>query len=116
MFLRESNSLTKLLRGLKGATGQLESRPIVPQALATELGGLWETLSLYNKRQIQEQVARDCQTLASVIEVIAQNGNERALGNTSLGRQLETGKRQPQTTLEVMRWIHGYFARKHSRT
>lgn len=115
MLLRETNAVTALLDGLNRASEQLENTALDADILRTELDSLWDTLSLYNKRQIQESLARNCQYLSSVIAIIAQNGSERALGNTNIGRQLETGKRQPQTTLDAMRWIHGYFARKHMR-
>ncbi len=115
MLLRETNAITHLLQGLQRASTQLEKTPPSPTALLAELNSLWDALSLYHKRQIQDQLAQSCQQLAGAIEVMASHANDRLFGNTNLTRQLETGKRQPQTALEALRWIHGYFAHKHTR-
>ena len=47
---------------------------------------------------------------------MTERANNRVLSNGSVGRQLEIGLRQPASALEALRWIHGYFARKHVRT
>ncbi|NDJ77798.1 MAG: hypothetical protein GYB65_16230 [Chloroflexi bacterium] len=116
MFLRETDAITRLLAGLQMAFEDANVASITPQILRAELASLWGTLSLYNQRQIQQQLAEDCQHLADVILVMAGRVNERVLSNSGLGRQLETGQRQPHTTLEALRWIYGYFTRKHVRT
>jgi hypothetical protein len=90
--------------------------PITPKALAGELDSLWQTLSLYNQRKIQDQFAQDCQYLAEVIGIMSDRTKARILSDSGLGRELETGQRQPRSALEAMRWINGYFARKHIRT
>lgn len=115
MFLRETNAITELLQGLQWVSEQLRTRAVDAQALRAELNSLWDTISLYNKRRIQDQLARNSQQLTDVIEVMAQHASERVLGDSGIARQLEQGKRQPQSAVETMRWIHGYFARKHSR-
>jgi hypothetical protein len=116
MFLRETDAITRLLEGLQTAFQGKNTPQVVPEALRTELDSLWGTLSLYNQRRIQDQLAQDCQHLAEVIGVTSDRGSERVLSDGGVGRQLETGQRQPQTALEALRWINGYFARKHIRT
>jgi hypothetical protein len=116
MFLRETEAITKLLDGLQVAFHIAGDVPINPKALAGELDSLWQTLSLFNQRKIQDQFAQDCQYLAEVIGIMADRTKSRILSDSGLGRELETGQRQPRTALEAMRWINGYFARKHIRT
>ncbi|WP_119072524.1 hypothetical protein [Aggregatilinea lenta] len=113
MFLRETDTMVHLLEGLNTAYKGKRFAGVPPVALASELDSLWGTLSLYNQRRVQEQFAADCQNLAAVIDLIADSATERVLGSSGLPQQLETGQRQPRNALEALRWIHGYFARKH---
>ncbi len=115
MILRETNAITRLLNGLQVAFEQQDPSQLSSQVLAAELNSLWDSLSLFNQRQIQEPFARGCQQLADVIGVMADSANDRIVSDGGLARQLETGQRQPRTSLETLRWIHGYFARKHTR-
>ena len=115
MLLRESTVIARLLRGLQTAFRELGNARPSARALRAELNSLWDTLSLYNKRRYQSELAEDSQHLAAVLGLMAKEANERALGNGGPARQLETGKREPQNALEALRWVHGYFARKHSR-
>lgn len=115
MFLREITAAARLLRGLQAAAAQLVTREFGPGALKAELASLWDALSLYNQRRLQEPLARDCQQLAGLLTDMLQGGAERVLGDSGLARQLEDGRRQPQSALETLRWVHGYFARKHNR-
>lgn len=116
MFLRETTALTNLLEGLQQAFSSDRLVVVSPRALSAELQSLWDSLSLYQQRQIQTSFAHDCQQLASMIELLAADGNDRVLGSSGIGAQLELGERQPKNSLEALRWIHGYFARRHQRT
>lgn len=113
MFLRETDAMIRLLSGLQAADPRVFKLSL--KALSAELNSLWATLSLYNQRRIQDQFAEDCQNLADIIGILSDQINERVLSATGVGHQLETGQRLPETGLEAMRWIYGYFARKHPR-
>lgn len=115
MLLRETNQITRLFDGLLGAFNQVTGGDLTVHDLAAELDSLWGTLSLFNQRQNRAPLAEHCQQLAGVIRIMADNANERVLSNGGVGRQLESGKRQPQTSLESLRWVQGYFGRKHRR-
>ena len=91
------------------------TRQVTSQALVEELVSLWNGVSLYDKQFLREQVAQDCQHLADVVSIIADNANDRVFADSGQGRQLETGQRQPTTAIEALRWINGYFAQKHAR-
>jgi len=116
IFLRETDAITRLLGGLQRAFEDEFACCTTAEMLAAELDSLWNTLSLYNQRRIRDQFAMDCQHLAEVIGIMTERANNRVLSNGSVGRQLEIGLRQPASALEALRWIHGYFARKHVRT
>lgn len=116
MLLRETNAIMSLLSGLQAAYERPEARTITTKALQDELASLWSTLSLYNQRRMQDLFAGACQQLADVIAITADSADERVVADGGIGRQLETGQRQPHTALEAWRWLHGYFARKHVRT
>ncbi|MBN1200991.1 MAG: hypothetical protein JXJ20_03960 [Anaerolineae bacterium] len=115
MFLRETNAITRLLEGLQSAFEQRHNLNITAEALTAELDSLWSTLSLYHQRRIHNQFAQDCQQLAEVIGIMADRAHSRILSDRGRGRQLVTGQRQPKTALEAMRWVNGYFARRHRR-
>lgn len=115
MLLRETHQITRLLNGLLGAFPPAASGRLTESDLIAELNSLWGTLSLFNQRQKQEPFAHNCQSLAAVIQVIADGANDRVLAEGGIGRQLESGKRQPQSAMETLRWVHGYFGRKHTR-
>jgi hypothetical protein len=115
MLLRETNAIARLLGGLQAAVTQQDPSQITAPTLAAELNSLWGTLSLYNQRQIQETFARSCQQLAEVVAIMTDGASDRVFSDGGIGRQLESGQKQPRTALETLRWIQGYFARKHTR-
>ncbi len=116
MFLRETSVARHLLQSLQLAFERHRNPQITTDVLIAELGSLWNSLSLYNQRRIREPFARACQHLADVLAVMADQANERIFADSGIGRQLESGERQPESSLESLRWIYGYFARKHIRT
>lgn len=83
------------------------------EALHAELNSLWEALSLYNQRQIKGTVTREAWTLGLLIPYMADRGNDRIFTDRGIGKKLENGKEQPSNGLEALRWIAGYFQRRH---
>lgn len=114
MFLRETTSITQLLGRLQAAF-RASNDPVTPRSLQAELDSLWNTLSATDQRKLHDSFASACQQLAEVIVLISEQSSDRALTDSTLGRQLDSGQRQPHTALEALRWISGYFARKHQR-
>lgn len=113
ILLRQTTAARRLLENLLAAFEAPDTPACAPQALAAELASQWELLSLYQKRQLHGVLADECLHLAQVIRVMVRGASERTLTDSGINRQLEAGRRQPQTSLEALRWIHGYFARKH---
>lgn len=113
ILLRQTSAARRLLENLLTAFESPDMPACGPQALTAELASQWELLSLYQKRQLHGVLADACLHLAQVIRVMVRGASERTLTDSGINRQLEAGRRQPQTSLEALRWIHGYFARKH---
>ena len=113
ILLRQTTTARRLLENLLTAFETPEVLACSPQALRTEMASQWELLSLYQQRQLHGVLADECQHLAQVIRVMVRGASARTVAENSINRQLETGRRQPETSLEALRWIHGYFARKH---
>lgn len=116
MFMREMAAIHQMLEGLQSAFADDSIPYASPSALGREIDSLWSALSLAEQRDLQMPFARACQQLAAVISIMADRGNNRIFANGGLGRQLETGQRNPRSSLETLRWIHGYFAHKHIQT
>lgn len=114
IFLRETTTVTQLLDRLQAAF-RASNDPVTPHALQAELDSLWNTLSTPDQRELHDRFARACQRLADVITLISERSSDRVLGNSNYGRELDSGQRQPHTALEALRWISGYFGRKHQR-
>jgi hypothetical protein len=113
ILLRQTTTVRRLLENLFTAFETPEAMACGPQALSMELASQWELLSLYQQRQLHGVLADECQHLSQVIRVMVRGASARTVAESSANRQLETGRRQPETALEALRWIHGYFARKH---
>ncbi|MBN2305130.1 MAG: hypothetical protein JXQ72_11665 [Anaerolineae bacterium] len=116
MFFRETDVIARLLNGLHTIFSIDSPLQITPEGLSGELDSLWNSLRLHDQRQIQDHLAQGCQQLAEVIVLIANDASDRVLADSGLGRQLENGQKQPRKALEALRWIYGYFARKHTRS
>lgn len=114
VLLLETTATRQLLENLLTAFETEEVARCSPQTLMAELASQWNVVSLYHQRQLAQTLPQDCHHLAHVIRLMAASATDRALSQNALGRQLETGRRQPESALEALRWIHGYFARKHT--
>ncbi len=115
MFYRETLAIRGYLERL-GAAFPVENPPqVAVEALRAEVESLWGEVRLYDQRHLKDQMGEMPQKIALLLRLIANRGSEKVLADKGLGKQLETGRRQPQRELEAFRWISGYFGRKHVR-
>ena len=85
-------------------------------ALKFEIDSLWKMVPPQYQKRILSVYAEDTQKLGLLLTYIAEkNKNAKAFTDRGVGKQLEEGKRQPQNELEALRFVSGYFARKHGR-
>lgn len=115
MFYREARAIRDLLQQLEAAF-PIENPPqLSVDALRTEVDSLWGEVRLFDQRRIQASMGQLPQQIALLLRLVANRATEKVLADKGLGKQLETGRRQPQRELEALRWIGGYFGRKHQR-
>ncbi|MEZ4670175.1 MAG: hypothetical protein R3E39_19895 [Anaerolineae bacterium] len=79
------------------------------EALRNELDSLWGDISLDKQREIVREFSTDLQRVGELVYLIAASGNAKAMETGSLARKLEEGSQQPKSTLELYRFVSGYF-------
>lgn len=112
MVMEEAAATRHLLERLLEAFPPGKAPRLTMPAFEAEIDSLWKGMRLYDQRRLKDEFAASSQGLAAVLGIIAEKGDEKALGDTSLGRGLETARREPRSALEVLRLLSGYFQRK----
>lgn len=84
-------------------------------ALKQEIESLWEQVPYQHQQRLLSLYAEATQQIGLLLVYIAGNVSGKPLSDRQTGKQLEEGKRQPQNEIEALRFISGYFARKHDR-
>jgi hypothetical protein len=115
MLLREVEQVAQLLNGLLAAFPDDFNLEIAPDIWAVEADTLWAQISLYAQRSIFDGLVENTQSFALLLLDIGEKGNERSLQASGYGKQLYTGKAQPRSVVEVLRWLSGYFAHEHNK-
>ncbi|NDJ86971.1 MAG: hypothetical protein GYB66_13915, partial [Chloroflexi bacterium] len=115
VLYREAAIIRRLLECLQTAFQPGVAASVSAAALEEEVVSLWNQIRLYDQERIAPVLAASSQQLALLLPYLAGRVSARVLADKGLGNQLEAGKRQPQTEIEAMRWISGYFGRKHQR-
>jgi hypothetical protein len=109
MLLEETSIAVRLLEGLLRGFALDDPPDISLRTLNSEMDSLWGQLSLYNQRQSQPMLGADTQALVQLISHMSQHVKENVFKNTNL----ENGQQIPRSEIEALRWVGGYFARKH---
>ncbi|MCI0713938.1 MAG: hypothetical protein L0154_27525 [Chloroflexi bacterium] len=112
MFKDEIATAHTILMNLKFAFAD-PIETVSVDALKEEAQSLWDDLSLYNQREYREPLTEAAWQLAFLLAYMAGRGNDRIFKDKGHGKKLEAGREEPTTELEAMRWMSGYFARKH---
>ena len=114
MLFDEINTSFRLLSNLR-----LAFRDGAPsfslEALNAEIDSLWDALSLYNQREINTVLAYQSWETGLLLPYLSTRSSDKVLGDKSAGKKLESGKQEPTNEIEALRWISGYFSRKHKR-
>jgi hypothetical protein len=113
ILLRETNMLVSLFNGLIEAFPEKDPFVVELNPWKSETDSVWGLLSLYKQRQIQAGLAEDSQLLAQLIRLVGDKGHERSFQSSGYGRQLQSGRAQPRSVIDALRWLSGYFARQH---
>ncbi len=73
-----------------------------------EIGSQLRTLSDGDRSYVQQSVAMNLQKLVTLISFIADDGDSRALSDSTLSSRLDEAQR-PRSTIEMYRYIFGFF-------
>ncbi|NJL94015.1 MAG: hypothetical protein HC915_09930 [Anaerolineae bacterium] len=110
MLLQEVRVIAELFHNLLQAFPLDQPRTLKKEAFEAEIQSLWEMLSLYQQRESEPKLANDSQNLTAIILTLCRGVKERIFS----ARQLEYGKRGPESGLETLLWTSGYFGRLHT--
>jgi hypothetical protein len=112
LMLEDLQLANSLLRGAIRAVPLKKNIPVGVGALTTEIESLWSQISIHHQREIAQDLAADLQQIADLVTIISDKGGREALQeNSGLGKSLDKGQR-PNTALEFLRYVHGYFKSK----
>ncbi|MBN1287149.1 MAG: hypothetical protein JXB47_17245 [Anaerolineae bacterium] len=84
-------------------------------ALRDDIESRWEELDIFDQRRLQHTLARDCQTLASLTAQMAQTGGSTTFLGADVSKQVIQGKVAPQSVIDVLRWMGGFYTGKHPK-
>jgi len=112
IFLRETDMIVSTFNNM--LTAFPEGLPAVDNAaFRAEVDSVWALLPPYLQRQTLTKLAENTQLLAELIALVGDKGHERSLATNGFGRQLATGRAQPRSVIDALRWINGYFSKQH---
>jgi hypothetical protein len=109
MLRDETTVISAFLGDLLAAFPQDQHPDFDLDSLNEEIDHLWQQLSLYQQRQVQDSLAVQTQYLAQVITALTRHSKGAAFSN----RKLVTGQVAPSNAIEALLWISGYFNRTH---
>lgn len=111
MTLRDEVQVANnLLRSVLQAFPPGKPLTLTAAVLRAEAESMWGGVPEETQRQLVRTLAVDFQRVAELSLLIAEGGDRRALEeNSGLGRKLDSGKQQPRSALEFLRYAHAYF-------
>ncbi len=78
-------------------------------SIREEMDSLWGDIALDKQREIVRELTTDLQRVGELCYLIAASGNPKAMEDGSFARKLEDSSQQPKNTLEMYRFVGGYF-------
>lgn len=79
------------------------------ESIRNEMDSLWGDINIEKQRAIVRDLMTDLQRVGELCYLIASSGNPKATEDGSFARKLEEGSQQPKSTLEMYRFVSGYF-------
>jgi hypothetical protein len=79
------------------------------ESIRDEMDSLWGDIPLEKQREIVREFTTDLQRVAELTYLIAASGNPKAMEDGTFARRLEEAAQQPKSTLEMYRFVSGYF-------
>ncbi len=111
---RSANALSKELKVtnyLLESLNELDEQALYypANAILSEVDSLWQDLPTRRQQQLKETFSQNLQYLVEFIVMIGENGDPRALDDSPLGKRLHNRRVRPKSTLELYRFMIGYF-------
>ncbi|MDZ4771361.1 MAG: hypothetical protein SGJ24_19730 [Chloroflexota bacterium] len=108
-LMREVQQINRLFKTALRAFNEGEMITLNAAAIRSELESLWESISLYERRTLVKDLAIDLQRIPELALVITDKADIKLLQDSNAARKLDRNQQRPETTLELYRFIHGYF-------
>ena len=109
-LLLEAKMALRVLRNLLEAFPPDDKITISPNLLRGEVESLWTELPPGDRRNLVQDLGTDFQSIPDFVWQIYDSGDLKALEEGSgLGRKLDANRQRPESTLELYRFVHGYF-------
>lgn len=100
---------TAVLQSALKAIPGIRKTPLSMDAIQGELDSRWGDIPLEKQRMVVRDLAADFQKVAELVALIAAGGNPKAMEDGGFARKLEEGSQQPKNSIELYRFISGYF-------
>ncbi len=79
------------------------------ESIREEMDSLWGDIPLEKQREIVRDFMSDLQRVGELAYLIASSGNPKAMEDGGFARKLEEASQQPKSTIEMYRFVSGYF-------
>jgi len=108
-LMREAQQINRLLKAALRAFAENEKITLNAGAIRSELESLWEGIALYERRTLVKDLAIDLQRIPELALIVTDKADVRLLQDSGAARRLDMNRQRPENTLELYRFIHGYF-------
>lgn len=111
MLLREIKITNSVLRSIHRTVPTDDKLPKPTKAAVEgEIDSLWNELDLAERRKLLRQLSTDFQRVAELVARIVQLSDARVMDDdNNLARRLHANRARPASTLELYRFVSGYF-------
>lgn len=109
-LLLEAQMALRVLRNLHDAFPPNAKITVTPDVLRAEIESLWSDVPQSERRNLVQELGADFQSVPDLVWQIFDSGDAKALDdNSGLARKLDSNRQRPESTLELYRFVHGYF-------
>lgn len=101
--------LNRVLSGAANAFPADKPFKLTAREALDEMDSIWGELSEAQQNHLLRALAVELQRIPELVVNIAENGDAKTLEEGSLAQKIDTGKQRPRSTLEMLRFVYGYF-------
>jgi hypothetical protein len=101
-----------ILSGLLYAFPEKNPIKLTVAEIVDELKTLREGMETDEQAELMRQLSLDMQYLVSLIAIIVEKGDSKAVEDSNLGKNLDSGKQSPKSALEFYRFLYGFYSKQ----